>query len=145
MTVEELIKALGLEAENAEKLKTFVETQSKASQAKITKLTGEVKQLKADKLAAQSVQEHLEAIADAFSVDIEAEDFDASIDAAKEELLRGKEGAESAQEAAQLKRDFAKLQRDHKKLQTTYETMEKSLGEERGRRQIPMYRDHMGR
>lgn len=135
MTVEELIKALGLEAENAEKLKTFVETQSKASQAKITKLTGEVKQLKEDKKAAQTLQERLEAIADAFGVDVEAEDFDASIDAAKDELLKGKEGAESTQEAAQLKRDFAKLQRDHKKLQSTYETVEKTLGEERGKRQ----------
>lgn len=135
MTLDELIKALGLEAENAEKLKTFVEAQNKASQTKLTKLTEENKQLKEDKKAAQTVQERLEAIADAFGVDAEAEDFDAAVDAAKEELSKGKDGAEGAEELAQLKRDHAKAQRELKRLQTNFETTEKALAEERGKRQ----------
>nr|DAF57503.1 MAG TPA: nuclear pore complex protein [Myoviridae sp. ctqfO1] len=141
MTLEELIKALGLEGEeNKEKVATI----TKEFNA-ITKLLNtankKVKTLEDEQAKLKETSEKFDIVSKAFDLNLETEDFDKMLDDVKDKLVKEAGGGTTPEEIKILKRDFTKAQRELEKANTTVRELSDQLESEKTQRINAVKRD----
>lgn len=141
MTLEELIKALGLEGEeNKEKVATI----TKEFNA-ITKLLNtankKVKTLEDEQAKLKETSEKFDIVSKAFDLNLETEDFDKMLDDVKDKLVKEAGGGTTPEEIKILKRDFTKAQRELEKANTTVKELSDQLESEKTQRINAVKRD----
>lgn len=134
MGIEELIKALSLEGEAADKLRTFFTEREKTAKAKLDKATDKLTALEAEKKAAEAAGEKFTALAKKLGIDTEAEDLDAAVDAALEEVKKAA-GNPTPQEIAKLKKELGSAKKEAERLLAEKTQAEGKYGELRGKYQ----------
>lgn len=115
MDFEELLKFLGLAAtdEKAVKLKSLIDAAAAKQEKKIKTLTDKNAKLEESIKASGELKDKFDALVDRLEIDGEAEDFDAAVEAALENLSKSKDTPD--EDVVQLKKELNKLKRDHAK------------------------------
>lgn len=132
MGIEELIKALGLEGEAAEKLRTFVTDRDKASKTKLDKVTEKLTAAETEKKMAEAEKQKLMGLAKKIGFDVTAEDFDSAVDAAIEDLKKAS-GNPTPEELSKLKKEISTLRKDHEKLSEEKTKADQMYGDIKGK------------
>jgi predicted RNase H-like nuclease (RuvC/YqgF family) len=140
MTIEELVKALGLEGEeHSDKVKTLT-AEWKAKEKEFNELSKKAKELEEGNTKLKEEAETNKAIVDkfnivskAFSFDNEAEDFDKMLDDVKDKLSKSTGGA-SEEELKQLRRDLTKANRELEKSNTSFKELSEKYEAEKNER-----------
>lgn len=135
MTLEELIKSLGLDTdENKDKagiLKKEFNAKAKEANDASKKSEKFEKQLE----ALSKVEEQLKIVKDAFKLDLDAEDFDAMVDEVKESLSTAtKIDPVDQNELKDLRREKTRLTRERDNLDKQYKQAVEQLGVEKTNR-----------
>lgn len=140
MTIEELVKALGLEGEeHSDKVKTLT-AEWKAKEKEFNELSKKAKELeenntklKEDAETNKSIIDKFNIVSKAFSLDNEAEDFDKMLDDVKDKLSKSTGGA-SEEELKQLRRDLTKANRELEKSNTSFKELSEKYEAEKNER-----------
>ena len=112
MTLEELAKALGLDTEeNKDKFSILKKEYNAMSKAQKDS-TKKVEALEAQLEEQKPVVEKFDIVSKAFNLNLEAEDFDAMLEDAKETLVKEAGGGATPEELKSLRREITKFQRD---------------------------------
>ena len=140
MTIEELVKALGLEGdEHKDKVATHTkEFKAKESEAnglnkKIKELEETNTKLKEDANNSKAIVDKFNIVTKAFELDNEAEDFDKMLDDVKDKLSKSTGGA-SEEELKQLRRDLTKAHRELEKSNTSFKELSEKYEAEKNER-----------
>lgn len=144
MTFEELIKALGLDAEKDEDKDkvAILKKEYNAKEKSINTLTEENTKLKEDATANKEIADKFNIVVKAFEIDTNAEDFDKHLDDIKDNFIKqGGEGAPTPEEVKILKRDLTKAQRELEKSNTTITELSTQLEAEKTQRINSIKRD----
>lgn len=115
MGIEELIKALGLEKDAAEKLRTFITDRDKTNKGKLDKVNEKLAAMEKEKKAAESAKEKFANLAKKLGFDADAEDLDDAVDAALEEFKKTA-GNPTPEEIAKLKKELNTAKKEAEKL-----------------------------
>ena len=144
MTFEELIKALGLDAEKDEDKDkvAILKKEYNAKEKSINTLTEENTKLKDEATANKEIADKFNIVVKAFEIDTNAEDFDKHLDDIKDNFIKqGGEGAPTPEEVKILKRDLTKAQRELEKSNTTITELSTQLEAEKTQRINSIKRD----
>lgn len=88
MDFDELLKALGLDTDEAKDKATILKKEYNASKKEINELNESVKKLTEGVEASKETAEKLDIVVKAFGLDISAEDFDKNIQESKDKLIK---------------------------------------------------------
>ena len=127
MTLEELIKALGLEEDKANILKK----EYNAKEKELSKANEKVKKLEKVESENKESLEKLEIIKKAFKIDTDSEDLDKHLDEIKDSFAKEVKGAEDYKE---LSRELTKANRELEKTKKELATANESLATEKAER-----------
>lgn len=144
MTFEELIKALGLDAEKDEDKDkvAILKKEYNAKEKSINTLTEENTKFKDEATANKEIVDKFNIVVKAFEIDTNAEDFDKHLDDIKDNFIKqGGEGAPTPEEVKILKRDLTKAQRELEKSNTTITELSTQLEAEKTQRINSIKRD----
>lgn len=137
MNLEELIKALGLDAEKEEDVEKIatLKKEYNAKEKAINTLTEENTKLKEEGTASKEIIDKFNIVVKAFELDTQAEDFDKMLDDIKDGFIKqGGEGAPAPEEMKVLKRDLTKAQRELEKSNATIAELNTQLEAEKTQR-----------
>lgn len=141
MTLEELIKELGLDVEeNKEKAETLTK-EFNANSKLLNAANKKVKTLEEEQAKLKEISERFDIVSKAFELNIEAEDFDKMLDDVKDKLVKDAGGGTTPEEIKILRRDFTKAQRDLEKANTSVKELTEQLDNEKTQRINAVKRD----
>lgn len=137
MNLDELIKALGFDAEKEEDVEKIatLKKEYNAKEKSINGLTEENNKLKEEAVATKEVIDKFNIVVKAFEIDTQAEDFDKHLDDIKDAFIKqGGEGAPAPEEVKTLKRDLTKAQRALEESKATITELNTQLEAEKTQR-----------
>jgi len=102
MTLEELAKALGIDGEEDKGKFATLKKEFNAKAKEVNKLTETVTKMTEEAEASKEVANKLNAVVTAFGVDLEAKDFDESVENAKENIIKEAGGGATPDEIKEL-------------------------------------------
>ena len=144
MNFDELVKALGLDAEKDEDKEKIavLKKEYNAKEKSINTLTEENNKLKEDATANKEIADKFNIVVKAFELDTQAEDFDKMLDDVKDGFIKqGGEGAVAPEEVKIIKRDLTKAQRELEKSNATITELTTQLEAEKTQRINSVKRD----
>ena len=140
MTIEELVKALGLEGDECKDKVATLTKEFKAKESEANGLNKKIKELEETNTKLKEDADNSKAIVDkfnivtkAFELDNEAEDFDKMLDDVKDKLSKSTGGA-SEEELKQLRRDLTKAHRELEKSNTSFKELSEKYEAEKNER-----------
>lgn len=135
MTVDELIKSLGLDTDENKDKASILKKEFNAKAKEANDATKKLEKANEQLGTLQDVEDKLKIVKDAFNLDLEAEDFDTMVDETKESLSKEtKVDPVNQNELKELKREKTKLTRERDSLDKQYkEVMEQLNTEKTGR------------
>lgn len=148
MTIEELLKALGLDGED-EKEKAEILTKEFNEKTKefntLSKKNKELEETQA-KLSeslenSKSITDKFDIVVKAYGLDLEAEDFDKMLDDVKAKIVKDNGGATTPEEFNTVRRDLTKATRDLNKANTQIQELTAQLEAEKNMRIDALKRD----
>lgn len=138
MDIEAIIKLLGLEGDEAEKLRVKLTAEQTKFDKKVEQLNGSITKLKEDIKTKGSdndtATERLTSVLELLDVDADSEDFDTAVQDAIESI-RTEAGKATPEDIKKLQRELTKAERANAKLKKEHEEVTKTLEDEKGRRQ----------
>ena len=134
MDFDELLKALGLDTEDAKDKATILKKEYNASKKEINELNEIVKKLTEGVEASKETAEKLDIVVKAFGLDIGAEDFDKNIQESKDKLIKEAGGGTDPDEVKQIKLDLNRTKRELDKSSKTIEELTVQLEGEKTQR-----------
>lgn len=141
MTLEELIKALGLEGEENKEKVAVITKEFNAITKLLNTANKKVKTLEDEQAKLKETSEKFDIVSKAFDLDLETEDFDKMLDDVKDKLVKEAGGGTTPEEIKILKRDFTKAQRELEKANTTVKELSDQLESEKTQRINAVKRD----
>lgn len=112
MTLDELIKAVGLDNDESKEKQEILKKEFNALTKANNTLTKKVETLEKEAEEVKPNIEKLDIITKAFNLDLESEDFDKMLDDKKDEMIKAAGGGTTPEEVKILNRDLTKAQRD---------------------------------
>lgn len=141
MTLEELIKELGLEGEeNKEKVELLTKEFNSNSKT-LNAANKKLKNLEDEQAKLKEVAERFDIVSKAFDLDLESEDFDKMLDDVKDKIVKEAGGGTTPEEIKILRRDYTKAQRDLEKANVSVKELTEQLGAEKTQRINSIKRD----
>jgi hypothetical protein len=134
MTLEELLKSLGLDTEEGKDKASILKKEFNSKTKEVNELTKKLTKLEETGEATKGKEEKLGIIAKAFNLDIDAEDLDAMIEEVKESLVKEAGGGTTPEEIKNLKRDLTKISRERDKVNETLAGVTEQLNNEKTQR-----------
>ena len=134
MDFEELLKALGLDTDEAKEKAAILKKEYNASKKEINELTENVKKLTEEAEASKATAEKLDIVVKAFDLDVGAEDFDKNIQESKDKLVKEAGGGTDPDEVKQIKLDLNRTKRELDKSSKTIEELTTQLESEKTQR-----------
>lgn len=134
MTLEELIKSLGLDAEDMKDKAQILKKEFNSKTKEVTELTKKLTQVEEDLEAGKGIKEKLDIVSKALSLDLEAEDLDAMLDEVKDGFVKQAGGGSTPEEVKALKRDLTKVLREREKLDSQLKEVTEQLNTEKTQR-----------
>lgn len=141
MTLEELIKALGLEGEENKEKAATITKEFNAITKLLNTANKKVKTLEDEQAKLKETSEKFDIVSKAFDLNLETEDFDKMLDDVKDKLVKEAGGGTTPEEIKILKRDFTKAQRELEKANTTVKELSDQLESEKTQRINAVKRD----
>lgn len=141
MTLEELIKALGLEGEESKEKVAIITKEFNAINKLLNTANKKVKTLEDEQSKLKETSEKFDIVSKAFDLNLETEDFDKMLDDIKDKLVKEAGGGTTPEEIKILKRDFTKAQRELEKANTTVKELSDQLESEKTQRINAVKRD----
>ena len=141
MTLEELAKALGIDGEEDKEKFATLKKEFNAKTKEVNKLTETVSKMTEEAEATKEVANKLNTVVTAFGVDLDAKDFDESIENAKENIIKEAGGGATPDEIKELNRALTKAKRDADKNNETIAELTEQLGNEKTLRLNGVKRD----
>lgn len=112
MDIKELITVLGLDGEeNKEKADTLTK-EFTAKTREVNSLNKKLKIVEEEQAKLSEISKKFDIVAKAYSLNLEAEDFDKMLDDVKDKMVKEAGGGSTPEEVKIIKRDLTKAQRD---------------------------------
>lgn len=150
MEIKELLKALGLEGDDAkdkaEILKKEFNEKTKELNAlskKNKELEENVNKLTEEATATKATADKLDIVVKAYGLDLAADDFDKMLDDAKDKIIKEAGGGTTPEEFKTLTRDLTKANRDLEKANTQIKELNVQLEAEKTMRIDALKRDNI--
>lgn len=134
MTLEELLKSLGLDDEDSKDKAQILKKEFNSKTKEVNDLTKKLAKAEEESKATEGVKEKLDIVAKALNLDLEAEDLDAMIDEVKDGLVKDAGGGTTPEEVKALKRDLTKVIREKDKLDAQFKEATEQLNAEKTQR-----------
>ena len=132
MTLEELIKSLGLDTDENKDKASILKKEFNAKTKEVKDITKELEKSSTQLETFKDVEDKLKIVKEAFNLDLEAEDFDTAVDEAKESLSTAtKVDPVDKNELKELKREKTKLTRERDNLDKQYKEVMEQLSTEK--------------
>lgn len=112
MDIKELVTALGLDGEeNKDKVEVLTK-EFTAKTREVNSLTKKLKTAEEEQTKLSEISKKFDIVAKAYSLDLEAEDFDKMLDDVKDKMVKEAGGGTTPEEVKIIKRDLTKAQRE---------------------------------
>lgn len=141
MTLEELIKELGLDGEENKEKAELLTKEFNANSKQFNTASRKLKNLEEEQSKLKEISEKFDIVSKAFDLDLETEDFDKMLDDVKDKLVKEAGGGTTPEELKILRRDFTKAQRDLEKANTSVKELTEQLTAEKTQRINSVKRD----
>ena len=131
MTLEELMKNLGIDGEENKEKASILKKEYNATQKAIHKLEEDNTKLTETINNSKGVSDKLNIVVKAFGLDLNAKDFDENIEGAKDKLIKEAGGGSTPEEIKELKRSLTKANRSIDDGNKTIQELTSQLNEEK--------------
>lgn len=134
MTLEELIKSLGLDADESKDKAQILKKEWNSLKKEANDFSKKLEKSNEQLELLKDAEGKLKVVQEAFKLDFNAEDIDAMIDEVKESFTKTKDNPVDKEELKELKREKQKLIRERDALDKQYKEAEAKLTEEKTNR-----------
>ena len=131
MTLDELIEALGFKSDEDKDKIAVLKKEFNAKTKEVNTANKKLEALNEQVESAKAVTDKFEIVKKFFSLDTEAEDFDAMLDEVKDNLIKDAGGGATPEEIKNLKRELTKANREKDKVTKALDELNARLAQEK--------------
>ena len=131
MTLDELIEALGFKSDGDKDKIAVLKKEFNAKTKEVNTANKKLEALNEQVESAKAVTDKFEIVKKFFSLDTEAEDFDAMLDEVKDNLIKDAGGGATPEEIKNLKRELTKANREKDKVTKALDELNARLAQEK--------------
>ena len=131
MTLDELIEALGFKSDEDKDKIAVLKKEFNAKTKEVNTANKKLEALNEQVESAKAVTDKFEIVKKFFSLDTEAEDFDAMLDEVKDNLIKDAGGGATPEEIKNLKRELTKANREKDKVTKALDELNARLEQEK--------------